>query len=82
MYLLDGRGSIPGRGKIFLTSLRRVQTGSGAYPASYLMDTQGIFSPGVKRPGNESDHSPPSSSEVKNGAVITPLPHISSWHSA
>jgi len=41
------------------------KTGSGAYPASYPMGT-GALSLGVKRPGREADHSPPSSSEVKN----------------
>jgi hypothetical protein len=43
----------------------RVQNGSGAHPASYPMDTRGSF-PGVKRPGREADHSPPSSADVKN----------------
>jgi hypothetical protein len=43
----------------------RVQTGSGAHLASYPMNTRGSF-PGVKRPGRETDHSPPSSAEVKN----------------
>jgi hypothetical protein len=28
---------------------------------------------GVKRPGHEADHSPPSSAKVKNGGNITPL---------
>jgi hypothetical protein len=37
----------------------RVQTGSGAHPASYPMGN-GVSSPGVKRPGREADHSPPS----------------------
>jgi hypothetical protein len=41
----------------------RVQNGSGADPASYPMDTRGSFS-GAKRPGHESDHSPPSSDKV------------------
>jgi hypothetical protein len=41
-----------------------VQNSSGAQPASYPMGTRGSF-PGVKRPGREADHSPPSSSEVK-----------------
>jgi hypothetical protein len=36
------------------------------------------ISPGLKRPGREADHSPPSSAEVKNGGVILPLPHTSS----
>jgi hypothetical protein len=38
----------------------RVQTGSGAHQASYQMDTLG-----VKQPGREADHSPPSIAEVK-----------------
>jgi hypothetical protein len=43
---------------------------------------RGALSPGVKRPGREADHSPPSSAEVKNGGAIPPLPNMSSWHSA
>jgi hypothetical protein len=43
-----------------------VQTGSGAHPASCTMGTGDPF-PGAKRgPGRDSDHSPPSSAEVKN----------------
>jgi hypothetical protein len=41
-----------------------VQNGSGAHTASYQMDTRGSF-PGVKRPEREADHSPTSSTEVK-----------------
>jgi hypothetical protein len=67
---MDGRGSNLGRGKSFV---HNVQTGSGAHPASYQM--------GIKRPGREADHSPPSSAEVKNGGALPPLPHMSSWHS-
>ena len=40
-----------------------VQTGLGAYPVSYTMDT-GPF-PGVKRPVRGADHPPPSRVEVK-----------------
>jgi hypothetical protein len=43
-----------------------VQTGSGAHPASYPMGTGGSFPGGKARPGRDADHSPPSSSEVKN----------------
>jgi hypothetical protein len=39
------------------------QIGTGAHPASYPMDTGG-FSPGVKRPGREADHLPPTNVEV------------------
>jgi len=37
-----------------------VQNGSGAHPVSYPMDTLG-----VKRPGREVGHLPPSRAEVK-----------------
>jgi hypothetical protein len=43
----------------------RVQTDSGAHPASYSVSTRGWF-PGVKQPDRETDHSPPTSAEVKN----------------
>jgi hypothetical protein len=54
--------------------LHSVQTGSEAHPAPYTMGTGGLFSLGVKRPGREVDHSPPSSAKVKNGGDIPPLP--------
>jgi hypothetical protein len=41
-YWLDGRGSIPGKGKIF-SLFHSVQTGKGAQPASYLMGTGDDF---------------------------------------
>jgi hypothetical protein len=41
-----------------------VQHGSGAHPASYPVSTR-VLSLGVKRPGREADHSPPSGAEVK-----------------
>jgi hypothetical protein len=34
---------------------------------------------GVKLQAREADHLPQSSSEVKNGGTVSPLPHISSW---
>jgi hypothetical protein len=37
------------------------------------MDTASSF-PGVKWPGRDADHSPPSSAEVKDGAAILVLP--------
>jgi hypothetical protein len=57
---LDGRDSI--RGSIF----HSVHTDSEAHPSSYPMGTEGSFQ-GVKRPRRKADHSPPSSTEVKNG---------------
>jgi hypothetical protein len=53
----------------------RVQTGFGAHPASYPMGT-GALSLGVKRLGRETDHSPPSSVEVKNARSYTSIPPV------
>jgi hypothetical protein len=44
------------------------------------MDAESSFL-GVKKPGLEDDHTPPFSSEVKNGGAIPPVPHTSSWRS-
>jgi hypothetical protein len=59
------RNSIPGREKGFFYNLC-VQTGSEAHPASCTMGTAGLFPRGKVRPGRDADHSPPSSTEVKN----------------
>jgi hypothetical protein len=74
-YGLDDRGiRVPAGGGNF--SLHHcVQTGAGAHPSSYLIGTRGTF-PGVKRPGREADHSPPSSVEVKNAWSYTSTPSI------
>jgi hypothetical protein len=48
--------------------LHIVQTGSGAHPAFYPMGTGGSF------PGGEADHSPPTSSEIKNTGIYTSTP--------
>jgi hypothetical protein len=65
-YGLEDRGSrvrfLAGAGNFSLH--HRVQDGSGAHPASYPMGIRAL-SVGVKRPGSEADHSPPSSAEVK-----------------
>jgi hypothetical protein len=53
----------------------RGQNGSGVHPASYPMGT-GALSLGVKRPGREAEHSPPSSAEVKNAWNYTSTPSI------
>jgi hypothetical protein len=47
-----------------------VQTGSGVHPTSYPMGTGGFFL-GVKRPGSDADHSPPTSAEVKKTWIYT-----------
>jgi hypothetical protein len=51
------------KGRIYLR--HNVKIGSEVHTASYPVDTLGILS-GVKRPGREADHSPPSSVEIEN----------------
>jgi len=64
----------------FLSLRYRVQTGSVAHPASCPMGTGGSYL-GVKRPGHEADHSPPSSAEVINAwsYLSTPQYVIMVW---
>jgi hypothetical protein len=74
VYGLDDRGVEfePRWGQDF-SLLPVVQTGSGVHPTSCLMG-RGAFSPRVKRPGREADHSPPTSAEVKKTWVYTSRP--------
>jgi hypothetical protein len=73
---LNGWGSIPVGGKRFFFSQHRPDR---------LWGSSGILSngsPGINLPGRETDHSPPSSVEVKNGVAVPPLPHTCSWSCA
>jgi hypothetical protein len=80
-YGLDDRGSIT-VGDWDFPLRHHVQTGSGAHPASYPVDTEGSF-PGVKRPGCESDHSPPSGAKAKECVELyLHSPNRSSWRGA
>jgi hypothetical protein len=71
-YGLDGRGSIPSKGKWFVSTLQRSDC-SGVYQASYPMGTGTVFLE-IKRLEREAGHSPPSSAEVKNGGAICHSP--------
>jgi hypothetical protein len=75
-YGLDDRGSILERGKILFSTASRPALGPTQPPIEWV---PGAISPGVKGPGRETDHSPPSSADVKNGGAIPPLPHMFSW---
>jgi hypothetical protein len=70
---MDDRSSIPGRSRDF--SVRhRVQTGSGAHPASFARGTGSSY-PGVKRSRREDDlHLVP---RLRIHGIITPLTNIS-----
>jgi hypothetical protein len=64
-YGMDDRGvgvQVPIGEKIFSTSSGPV-LGPTEPPIKWI---QGDLSPGVKQPGREADHSPPTSAEVKN----------------
>jgi hypothetical protein len=66
-YRLDDRrdrSSSRGKVKNFLFST----------PSRPVNDTGGSFPPGVKQPGSEVDHSPPSSAEVKKMWIYTTSP--------
>jgi hypothetical protein len=74
-YVLDDQGggsSSPGRVKTF-SILHIVKTDSGVRPTTYKMGTGGSFSR-VKRQGRETDHSPPTSAEVKKMWNYTSTP--------
>jgi hypothetical protein len=69
-YGLDGWGSIRGGGKSSRPALG---------PTQHLIQwVPGVLHSGVKRPGHEADHLPPSVSEVNNCGAILPLRHTSS----
>jgi hypothetical protein len=81
-YGLDDRGSrvrfLAGAGNFSLH--HRIQNGSGpTQPPIQWVPV--ALSLGLKRPGREADHSPPSSAEVKN-AWSYPLPNTPSWRGA
>jgi hypothetical protein len=71
-YGLDGRGSIPDRGKRFVCAPQSPDRlwGPPNLSSGYR---------GVKLLGREADYSLPSSAEVKNGGAIPPFPSTSSW---
>jgi hypothetical protein len=61
-YGLDGRGSVPGKNKIFLFSTTsRPSLGSSQPPSQWVPKA---LSSGVRRLGHEADLSPPSSVEA------------------
>jgi hypothetical protein len=79
-YGLDVQGSIPSKGKeIFLFSAASVPAlRSTQFSVCWVLETTAR---GLKRPGLEADHLPPSA-EGKNSAAIPLLPHTSSCHGA
>jgi hypothetical protein len=77
-WLATGWGSIPGRSKRAFSSLQCPDQLWG--PISLLSNWyQGLFPVG-KATEHEADHSPLSSTEVKNDGATPPLPHTFPWH--
>jgi hypothetical protein len=66
-----------GAGNFFL--LHRVQTGSGAHPASYPMGTGGSLSEG--KAAGAWNWPPPFSAEVKNAILPLPQDTFMAWRS-
>jgi hypothetical protein len=74
-WLLAGgfKVRIPGKTRNFLFS-ETLQTGSGSTEPTVQWISEIL--PGIKRPEHESDHSPPSSGEVKNQCRSTSAPLV------
>jgi hypothetical protein len=77
-YGLDDRGVVvlsPVGGRN-VSLLQNVYTGSRAHSASNTMGTEECF-PGGERQGRETDHSTPSSAEIKNAwSYISNPPYV------
>jgi hypothetical protein len=72
--------SSPGRVKNFLFSTpSRPALGPTQSPIQWV---SWALSPGVKQPGREADHSPPTSTEIKKMWLYTSTPRTPSWRSA
>jgi hypothetical protein len=70
-YGLDSWGLIFGRGNIFLFfTAFRLASGPTKPPIHLVLRT---FSPGVKKPKHEADHSPTYNADTKNGEAVLPL---------
>jgi hypothetical protein len=72
-YRLDDRGfdSRQGLGTFLSTTVSRPALGPTQPPIQWLSEALSL---GLKRPGSENDHSPPSSAEVKNAWSYTSNP--------
>jgi hypothetical protein len=68
VYRMGGRGSIPSGG---ISRASRPPL----WPTQPIINGTGGSS-GVRQPGREAEHSPPTSAEVKNGGSIPPLPNV------
>jgi hypothetical protein len=77
-YTLDNWDSIPNRAKDLSSSLC-VQTSTRVHPASCPVGSGGPFPVGKAQLWHDSEHSPPSSAEIKNELQLH-LPSPPAWH--
>jgi hypothetical protein len=74
---LDDRGTrirfLAGAGNFLFTTAFRTALGPTQPPIQWIRETLSLR---VKRPGRETDHSPPSSAEVKHAWIYTSTPPI------
>jgi hypothetical protein len=83
-YGLDDWGSrvqfLVGAGVFLFTTMSRMALEPTQLP---IQGVQEAFSLGVKWPGHEADHSPPSSAKVKECVELyLHSPNMPSWHGA
>jgi hypothetical protein len=71
-YGLGSRGSIPSRGKTFVSAPQSSERPWGRN--SFLSSEYRGYFPGNKATGTKADQSYPSRTEVKNGTAITSTP--------
>jgi hypothetical protein len=74
-----GFDSRRGMGIFLFTTVSKTALGPTQPPIQWV---PAVLSLGVKRPGREADHSPPSSAEARMRGAIPPLPNTSSWRGA
>jgi hypothetical protein len=75
-----GFDSWQGLGIFIFTTTSRMALGPAQPPIQWIL---GALSLGVKWPGHEADHSPPSSAEVKECVELyLHSPNMPSWHGA
>jgi hypothetical protein len=78
---MDGRDWIPDRGKTFF-SIPQCPGKLWCPPNLLYNEYRWILPWGLSNQGRETDHSPSSSAEVKNGGAIRLLLHMSTWRRA
>jgi hypothetical protein len=74
-FRLDGRGLVPVRGKIFITSSAASRPAL-RYNKRLIRRVLGTVTRRVKRQGHEADHLLQSNAEVKKGGLVLILFHM------